>query len=61
MSFINIPIKEIQYFDTHMHSVDHGASEMSGFEISNVYNWIDACVEKGLKKISLTEHVPFAR
>jgi len=58
MKFELVDIKKKPFFDTHIHSVGHGSSQMKNFSVQNVLNFLNVCKIRGLKMLCLSEHMP---
>ena len=59
MKFTQIPLSKIFPYDTHVHSVAHGATDMQNFSMKNVKQCIDRMKNANVKKFVITEHAPF--
>lgn len=59
MPYNLVPINLAGYFDTHIHSVNHGPNLMQAYSVNDVYALIDAAAQAKLTTICISDHMPF--
>ncbi|MBI2416113.1 MAG: hypothetical protein HYV33_05660 [Candidatus Kerfeldbacteria bacterium] len=59
MPYKLVPINQVGYFDTHLHSVAHGPKHMQQYSMNDLFTLIDRCAAAHLQLVCITDHIPF--